>query len=63
MRVIRILVYEGDEKWVRTSLSSAYRKVQGVYDAGNGTIKEFYIQSPITLPSDCPFDIEIEEKK
>ncbi len=63
MQVIRILVYEGEKDWVEISLSSKHRMVNGIYKTDKGSIKEFYIQSPLNLPSDCPFDFKEEEKK
>ena len=60
MKIIRILVYDGDEDFVRKSLNST-RGVIGERITPHGSIKEFYIQSPLTLPSHCPFDIEAEE--
>jgi len=65
MKVIRILVYEGDEEWMRMSLSSGNRSVLGILKAqnGKGSIREFYIQSPIELPTESPFDIEEKKKE
>lgn len=61
MKLIRILVYTGNEEWIRESLSN--RTVVGEFDAFNGSIREFYIQSPIQLLSDSPFDFEEKKKK
>jgi len=61
MKIIRILVYEGDEQWIKVSLKS--RAVVGEYTVSNGSIKEFYIQSPMIFPSEPPFDFEKEEKR
>ncbi|KKN58682.1 hypothetical protein LCGC14_0549740 [marine sediment metagenome] len=62
MKVIRILVYEGDEDWIRVSLSASNRAVLGEYKTPKGSIKEFYIQSPLPLSIDAPIDFIDAEK-
>ena len=63
MKVIRILVYEGDKDWIETSLSASNRAVLGVYETSKGSISEFYLQSPLPLSIDPPIDFIDKEKE
>lgn len=47
MRVIRILVYEGDERFIRASLED--RSVKGEWSVQSGRIFETFVE-PYTLP-------------
>ncbi len=67
MRVIRMLVYEGDERFIATSLAN--RSVVGVKGSPNNstsnTITEYYLQSPLPIYRDPPdiFKPITKEKK
>ncbi len=63
MKIIRILVYEGDEDWIKTSLNSKNRAVNGEYVTPKGSIKEFYLQSSMPLPTSPPIDFVDEDTK
>ncbi len=41
MRIIRVLVYEGDEQWIRHT--TQMRAVKGTLQTLGGTIQEYYL--------------------
>lgn len=57
MKVIRILVYEGDKDFINASLAETNRAVLGVFKVPKGSISEFYLQT------DPPIDFEPEKRK
>ena len=64
MKLVRILIYEGDRNWINKTLDNNY--VKELFTCDHGTIREYFpqleiIPSPLSLSTESPFDIE-EEK-
>jgi hypothetical protein len=43
MKVIRILIYEGAENWIETTLAGSYIKKDAPFNAVRGTITEEFL--------------------
>lgn len=43
MKIYRILIYEGEEEWVKETLK--YNKIKGISEFHKGTITSLYIES------------------
>lgn len=56
MKVIRILVYDGSDSFIRRSLE--YRQVIGTKTITDGSVSEYFITGPLPIMEDLSTVIE-----
>lgn len=61
MKLVRILVYEGSEKFIKENMGT--RQLVGRKQMMSNSITEYFIQEPLPVLTDCPIDFEPKESR